>query len=787
MAVDPASAAHRTVHNGLTYYFCSSGCLAKFQADPERYVHTSAEQEHKHVHHVRSGSDQATAPVEHVAKGERADAASEWTCPMHPEIRRPGPGSCPICGMALEPVIATAETGPSPELRDMTRRFWIGTALAVPVLGLEMGSHLFDWVHEVISPAASVWIQLVLATPVVLWAGRPFFVRGWNSVRTRNLNMFTLIAMGTGVAWLYSVVATIAPGIFPDSFRDSGMGDGMGGGTVDVYFEAAAVITVLVLLGQVLELRAREQTSGAIKALLELAPKTARRIRSDGTDEDIALEEVQVGDRLRVRPGEKVPVDGVVEDGRSSLDEALVTGESMPVTKAAGDSVIGGTVNQTGALVVRAEKIGRDTMLSRIVAMVAEAQRSRAPIQRMADRVAGIFVPVVIGIAVLAFVIWALVGPDPRLAHALIVAVAVLIIACPCALGLATPMSIMVGVGRGAAHGVLIKNAEALERMEKVDTLVVDKTGTLTEGRPSVVHISTARLDLNENALLRLAAGVERASEHPLAQAIVAAANVRRIAIPEVTDFDSPVGRGVIGTVDGHHVVLGSASFLTGSGIDTGDLKGEADSFGADGATVIYVGVDGAVAGILAIADPVKETTPEALTALREAGIDVVMLTGDNRVTANAVAARLGIDRVEAEVLPDHKSDIVKQLRSEGRVVAMAGDGVNDAPALAAADVGLAMSSGTDVAMESAGVTLLNGDLVGIVRARRLSQKTMRNIRQNLMFAFIYNVAGIPVAAGVLYPTFGLLLSPILAAAAMALSSVSVISNALRLSTERLV
>ena len=709
---------------------------------------------------------------------------------MHPEIRQTGPGACPICGMALEPVLVTADAGPSAELIDMTRRFWVGLVLALPVFLLEMGTHLFDGLSDVISPTATNWVQLVLATPGVLWAGWPFFVRGWASVRTRNLNMFTLIAMGTGVAWLYSVIATVAPGIFPDQFRDN-MGDGMGGGAVDVYFEAAAVITVLVLLGQVLELRAREQTSGAIRALLDLTPKTARRVTPDGTDEEVALEDVQLGDRLRVRPGEKVPVDGTVEDGRSSLDESLVTGESMPVTKTTGDSIIGGTINQTGALVMRAQSIGKDTMLARIVAMVAEAQRSRAPIQRMADRVAGIFVPAVIGVAVLAFVVWALVGPEPRLAHALIVAVAVLIIACPCALGLATPVSIMVGVGRGAQMGVLIKNAEALELLEKVDTLVVDKTGTLTEGRPSVIQVvpfdrgdGAAAYDADE--LLRLAAGVERASEHPLAAAIVNAATSKGLRVPDVAEFDSPSGRGAMGAVDGHTVLLGSASFLSSQHIDTTDLAADADRLRVDGATAVFIGIDGRSAGIFAIADPVKPTTPDAVKALRADGIEVVMLTGDNRVTAEAVARGLGIDRVEAEVLPDHKADVVRRLRAEGRVVAMAGDGVNDAPALASADVGLAMGTGTDVAMESAGVTLLNGDLTGIVKARHVSAATMSNIRQNLVFAFIYNVAGIPIAAGVLYPVFGVLLSPIIAAAAMALSSVSVITNALRLRTQRL-
>ena len=743
-------------HDGTAYHFCSQRCRDRFQQDPSAYVQAVG---------APSGIPAATSPVQ----GEVA----EWTCPMHPEIRRPGPGSCPICGMALEPVTVTADAGPSPELADMTRRFWVATALTIPIVILEMGRHFVPWLHDLIPATASVWAQLLLATPVVLWAGWPFFVRGWASVRTRNLNMFTLIAMGTGIAWLFSLVATLAPGIFPTSFRSDD-------GTVDVYFEAAAVITTLVLLGQVLELRAREQTSGAIKALLDLSPKTARRITDSGDDEEIPLDAVQRGDRLRVRPGEAVPVDGTVIDGRSAVDESLVTGESMPVTKTTGDPVIGGTINGSGALMMEAEKVGIDTMLSRIVAMVSEAQRSRAPIQRMADKVAGIFVPVVIVIAVIAFIVWGLVGPDPKLAHALVVAVAVLIIACPCALGLATPMSIMVGVGRGASLGVLIKNAEALERMEKVDTLVVDKTGTLTEGRPTVTDIvATGRH--SQDDLLRFAAGVERASEHPLALAIVEAATTRSLDVPDVTDFDSPVGRGAQGVVDGHRVALGSATFLDSHGIDSTDVRERADHLRGDGATVIYIGIDDQLAGLFAIADPIKATTSDALKALRADGIHVVMLTGDNRVTAQAVAATLGIEQVEAEVLPDHKSDIVTRLRSQGHVVAMAGDGVNDAPALAAADVGIAMGTGTDVAIESAGVTLLQGDLTGIVRARNLSAKTMANIRQNLFFAFVYNALGIPIAAGVLYPVFGLLLSPIIAAAAMALSSVSVIGNALRL------
>ena len=701
----------------------------------------------------------------------------EHTCPMHPEIRQLGPGTCPICGMALEPVTVTADSGPNPELADMTRRFWVGVVLSVPVLLLGMGGDLFPALHDVVSPRVSAWVQLVLATPVVVGAGRPFFERGWTSVRTLRLNMFTLIAMGTGVAWLYSVIATVAPGIFPDAFRMDGV--------VDVYFEAAAVITTLVLLGQVLELRAREQTSGAIRALLDLTPKTAHRVGPDGAEEEVTLDRVHVGDRLRVRPGEKVPVDGIVEEGRSVVDESLVTGESMPVSKTAGDTVIGGTINQSGSLIARAEKVGRDTMLARIVQMVAEAQRSRAPIQRLADRVAAWFVPAVIVIAIVAFLVWASVGPEPALAHALVVAVSILIIACPCALGLATPMSIMVGVGRGARLGVLIKNAEALELMERVDTLVVDKTGTLTEGKPSVIRVVPAA-GFDADDLLRIAAGVERASEHPLGLAIVTAATDAGLRIPDVSDFDAPVGKGVRGTVEGRRVLLGSALFLSGEGLDPGPLGAEADRLRADGATVVFLGVEGRAAGLVAIADPIKETTPAALEALRVEGVEVVMLTGDNRVTAEAVARRLGIDRVEAEVLPDHKSDLVKRLRDGGRVVAMAGDGVNDAPALAAADVGVAMGSGTDVAIESAGITLLKGDLTGVVRARRLSEATMRNIRQNLVFAFLYNVAGIPIAAGVLYPGSGLLLSPMIAAAAMALSSVSVIANALRLRTRKL-
>ena len=703
-------------------------------------------------------------------------AGTIYTCPMHPEIRQQGPGVCPICGMALEPEIATAASEPNPELVDMRRRFWVALILSVPVAVLEMAGHVAGL--HIVPPRTSNWLQFVLATPVVLWAGWPFFARAWRSLVTRNLNMFTLIAMGTGVAWLYSTVALLFPDFFPLAFRGPG-------GTVPVYFEAAAVITVLVLLGQVLELRAREQTSGAIRALLDLAPKMARRVRPDGTDEEVAVELIAVGDRLRVRPGEKVPVDGEAVEGRSAVDESMVTGESMPVAKEPGSKVIAGTLNTTGSFVMRAGKVGRDTLLAQIVQMVAAAQRSRAPIQRLADQVSGWFVPAVIGVAILAFASWATFGPEPRYAFGLVAAVSVLIIACPCALGLATPMSIMVGVGRGAQAGVLIKNAHALERMEKIDTLIVDKTGTLTEGKPKVVSIVTAP-GVDEREVLRLAASVEAASEHPLAAAIVAAARARGIALVKVTGFESQTGRGAVGVVDSRRVSVGNATFLQSLGIDTAPLDGEAERLRQDGATAIFVAIDGKAAAVIAIADPIKATTPDALRLLAQEGMRVVMLTGDNRTTAQAVARRLGIMQVEAEVLPDQKSAVVERLRREGRVIAMAGDGVNDAPALAAADVGIAMGTGTDVAIEAADITLLKGDLMGIVRARRLSQATMRNIRQNLFFAFVYNAAGVPIAAGALYPVFGLLLSPIIAAAAMALSSVSVVANALRLRTVRL-
>ncbi len=752
MFVDPASAKYRSDYDGKTYSFCSNACRTKFEHDPRAF---------------------AASDAAHAAKAAPSHAGDViYTCPMHPQVRQAGPGNCPICGMALEPEMVTAETGPSPELADMTRRFWVGLALALPVVILEMGAHLID-LHMLVGAQTSNWIQLALATPVVLWAGWPFFERGWQSLVTRHLNMFTLIAMGTGVAWLYSLIATATPGLFPDTFRG-------GDGSVAVYFEAAAVITVLVLLGQVLELQAREQTGGAIRALLDLSPKTGRRIRLDGTDEDVALDAVTVGDRLRVRPGEKVPVDGELIEGRSSVDESMITGESMPVTKEPGARLIGGTLNRTGGFIMHAGKVGRDTMLAQIVRMVADAQRSRAPIQRLADEVSGWFVPVVIVVALLAFAAWMTWGPEPRFAHGLVAAVAVLIIACPCALGLATPMSIMVGVGRGARLGVLIKNAEALERFEKIDTLVVDKTGTLTEGRPKVTNIK-AVAGLDETELLRLAASLERASEHPLATAIVEAANQRGVPLGEAREFDSPVGRGVTGLVDGKRLVIGSHTIMSEEGVDLVDLAAEAEVLRREGATVIFVAIDGRAGGLVAIADPIKKTTPAAVRALAADGVRVVMLTGDNRTTAEAVARKLEIAEVEAEILPEDKAKVVSRLRGEGRVVAMAGDGVNDAPALAAADVGIAMGTGTDVAIESAGVTLLKGDLQDIVRARQLSRATMSNIRQNLFFAFIYNAAGVPIAAGALYPIFGLLLSPIIAAAAMALSSVSVIANALRL------
>jgi Cu+-exporting ATPase len=747
MTVDPHTAKHRADYHGHPYYFCSAGCRTKFVNGPQKYL-------------------DAREP-EPVAED------TVYTCPMHSQIRQVGPGSCPICGMALEPELAGSDIGPNPELIDMSRRFWIGIALTVPIFVLEMGSHIAG-AHSWVDPTLSNYVQFAFATPVVLWAGWPFFVRGWQSLVTRNLNMFTLIAMGTGVAYAYSLIATFAPGLFPQAFR------GGHGGAPATYFEAASVITVLVLMGQVLELRAREATSGAIRALLGLAPKTARRVKDDDSDEDVSLDEIHAGDRLRVRPGDKVPVDGVIIEGRSAIDESMITGESMPVTRQKDSRVIGGTINKSGSFIMRADKVGRETLLSQIVQMVASAQRSRAPIQRLADQVSAWFVPAVIAAAIAAFGAWAMFGPEPRFSYALVAAVSVLIIACPCALGLATPMSIMVGVGRGAQAGVLIKNAEALERMEKIDTLVIDKTGTLTEGRPKVASVLPAP-GFDEAQVLKLAASVERGSEHPLAAAIVAAAAERKLELATASDFDSPAGKGVTGTVEGKKIALGNARFLSELNIDTSAVREEAERLRSDGATAVFLAVDGKTAGVIAVADPIKQTTPEALRALAADGIRVVMLTGDNRTTAQAAARRLGIAEVEAEVLPGQKSAVVEKLRREGRVVAMAGDGVNDAPALAAAEVGIAMGTGSDVAIESAGITLLKGDLTGIVKARALSAAVMRNIRQNLFFAFLYNALGVPVAAGVLYPALGLLLSPIVSAAAMALSSVSVIGNALRL------
>jgi P-type Cu+ transporter len=748
MAVDPLTGVHNLEHDGHTYYFCADSCRTKFAKEPGRYIKPT------------------TAPSKPPIGGVI------YTCPMHPEIRQNGPAACPICGMALEPEVATDTTGPNPEPADMTRRFWIALVLTLPVFALEIGEHVTaGW--QLTDQRTSSWLQLIFATPVVLWAGWPFFERAWASLQSRNLNMFTLIALGTGVAWLFSVAATLAPSLFPASMRGAG-------GLVPLYFESAAVITVLVLLGQVLELRAREQTSGAIRALLRLAPKRATRVRSDGADEDVALDVIVVGDRLRVRPGESIPVDGTIEEGRSSVDESMITGESMPVTKDADANVIGGTMNQTGSFIMRAEKVGAATMLAGIVQMVANAQRSRAPIQRLADQVAGWFVPIVIATALAAFTAWAVFGPEPRLTFGLIAAVSVLIIACPCALGLATPMSIMVGVGRGAGMGVLIKSAEALERLEKVDTIIVDKTGTLTEGRPAVVAIKPAA-GVEQDELLQMAASIERGSQHPLGAAIVRAATERKLELIAVTDFDAPVGKGVSGAVGGRKVVIGNRRIMTEAGMSTAALDAEAENLRGDGGTAIYVAIDGQLAGVIGVADPLKATTRDAITALQAAGLRVVMLTGDNLTTAQAVAAKLGIAEIEADVLPEQKSHVVERLRAAGRVVAMAGDGVNDAPALAAADVGIAMGTGTDVAMASAGITLVKGDLNGIVRARSLSAATMSNIRQNLFFAFIYNALGIPIAAGILYPSYGILLSPMIAAGAMSLSSVSVIGNALRL------
>jgi Cu+-exporting ATPase len=758
MTVNKQSAAGSFEHAGINYFFCSTHCLDAFRKDPNQFL------EHR----------KALVGLSRTPKTK----ANEYTCPMHPEIVRNGPGNCPICGMALEPRTVSVDEEQNPELIDMTRRFWISVVLTVPLFLIGMSDFLPGHpLERMLSMQALGWIQLVLATPVVLWGGWPFFVRAWQSIVTRSLNMFTLIGLGVAVAFIYSLVAKLFPGAFPASFREMGV--------VPVYFEAAAVITTLVLLGQVMELRARSRTGAAIKALLGLAPKTARRVRVDGMEEDVPLEEVRVGDRLRVRPGEKVPVDGLVTEGASAIDESMVTGESIPVEKHAGDRVIGSTVNATGSFVMRAERVGSETLLARIVQMVAEAQRSRAPIQKLADLVAGYFVPIVIAVALITFVIWATVGPQPRLAHALINAVAVLIIACPCALGLATPMSIMVAMGKGATAGVLFKNAEAIEVMRNVDTLVVDKTGTLTEGKPKLVTVVTAN-DWAEAKLLRLAASLERASEHPLAAAIVTGAEDRGVELTKTESFNSLTGKGVRGKIDGHAVALGNRALLAELHVDGGDLVAKAETLRADGQSVMFVAIDGRVAGLIGVADPIKSTTAEAIRELHEEGLKIVMLTGDSHTTAEAVAKKLNLDEVVAEVLPDQKAEAIKRLQADGRIVAMAGDGINDAPALAQAHVGIAMGTGTDVAMESAGVTLVKGDLRGILRARRLSRATMRNIKQNLFWAFVYNSVGVPIAAGILYPFFGLLLSPMLAAAAMSFSSVSVIANALRLRTVRL-
>ena len=809
MSVNPATAKHRLEHAGKPYYFCCGHCAEKFKADPEKYLTQSMPPRSAGLVTLgtpairpaaAAGKPSAAKPGNYVcpmcpqvreskpgpcpscgmaleAEVPLATTRTEYTCPMHPEIIRPAPGACPICGMALEPRTVTAVEQENPELRDMTRRFWISLALTAPLLAIAMAD-MFPGMpveHALPSGWQLSWVELILATPVVLWGGWPFFQRGWKSVVNRSTNMFTLIAMGTGVAYLFSLIATVFPGIFPASF--GGVANGGMNGAPPVYFEAAAAIVTLVLLGQVLELRARSRTGAAIRALLDLSPKTARIVR-DGTEHDIPLGQVKPGDRLRVRPGEKIPVDGAVLEGTSSVDESMITGESMPVTKEPGSRVIGATLNATGSFIMRAEHVGSETLLARIVQMVSQAQRSRAPIQRLADRVAAWFVPAVIASAVLTFIVWSFVGPEPRLAHALVNAVAVLIIACPCALGLATPMAIMVGTGRGARAGVLIKNAEALEILEKVNTLVFDKTGTLTEGKPTVESVVTVSGG-NETELMRLVASLEQGSQHPLGTAIVAAAQANNLPLASPTDFQSHTGLG--GKVNGKIVAAGNEKLFHQLQLNIDALRLKAEDLRRDGQTVIFAAIDGRPAGLIGIADPIKPSTPQALHDLKAAGLRMVMLTGDNRSTAKVVAAKLGIDDFEAEILPEQKSEIVRRLQKQGRTVAMAGDGINDAPALAQADVGIAMGTGTDVAMESAGVTLVKGDLAGIVRARKLSQATMRNVRQNLFFAFIYNLVGVPIAAGVLYPFFGILLSPILAAAAMSFSSVSVITNSLRL------
>jgi Cu+-exporting ATPase len=755
MTVDAARTPHRFVHRNATFHFCGAGCRARFAADPEKYLHPET--------------------ASQAAPGR----ATIYTCPMHPEIRRDAPGACPICGMALEPLEPQAEAAPDPELADMTRRFWISMALAIPVLILDMSDAVPGVpIHRVLGPRAIGWFELVLASPVVLWGAAPFFARGWRSLVTRHLNMFTLIALGVGIAYVYSICAILFPGIFPPSVLGPA-------GIPPTYFEAAAVITALVLLGQVLELRARSQTSGAIRALLGFAPRSATLIDETGAEREVELDRIAVGDRLRVRPGEKVPVDGVVLDGASAIDESMITGEALPIAKHPGDRVIGGTVNGTGTIVMRAEHVGANTVLQQIVRMVADAQRSRAPIQRLADLVAGYFVPIVVIVAVIAFAVWYAIGPTPSLPHALLAAVSVLIIACPCALGLATPMSIMVGVGRGATAGVLIRNAEALEALESIDTLVVDKTGTLTEGRPRLMRIVAAP-GIDENDLLRLAASVERASEHPLGGAIVAAARDRGLALAEPRDFQAIAGVGVVATVEGRRVAVGSERLFVANGADVDGLVKQTAAVRSEGQTVMFAALDDRPAGLLAVADPIKESSAEAVRMLSESGVRIVMLTGDHRQSAEAVARRLGIDEIEAEVMPADKAQIVRRLQSEGRRVAMAGDGINDAPALAQAQVGIAMGTGTDVAMESAAITLVRGDLRGIVKALHLSRATMRNIRQNLFFAFVYNLLGVPIAAGVLYPVSGLMLNPVIASAAMSASSVSVVTNALRLRRAKL-
>ena len=756
MTVDMATTPHKHEHQGSAYYFCSGSCQTKFIAAPGRYLDPAMRQQ------------EASAPL---------PEGTIYTCPMHPEIRQVGPGTCPICGMALEPLVATADTGPNPELVDFSHRFWISLPFTILLVAIAMGGHLFTLPHWVMGQTGN-WVQLALAAPVILWAGAPFFVRGWNSLVTRHLNMFTLIAMGTGIAFLYSLAATLWPGSFPSEFLDAH-------GAVPVYYEAGAVITVLVLLGQILELRAREKTSGAIKALLGLVPKTARKVAEDGSEFDVEIDHIIAGDRLRVRPGEKVPVDGAIDEGNGTLDESMVTGESMPLTKTQGDKVIGGTLNAAGSFIMKATHVGRETMLARIVQLVAEAQRSQAPIQRLADQVSGWFVPLVIGVAILAFIAWFTFGPEPRFAYGMIAAVSVLIIACPCALGLATPMSIMVGIGKGAENGVLIKQAAALERLEKVDTIVFDKTGTLTEGKPAVTRILP--LDgQTEDEVLRLAASLEQGSEHPLAHAFVATAKQKQLQLARVMGFNATAGKGAFGMVERKRLAIGNATFMEGLSINVSQHAEQAEELRRAGATAIFMAINGAPAAIFAVADRLKPTTAATVQALRTEGLRLVMLTGDNETTAKAIASQLGLDDVRAGMLPEAKANVVKELRQQGHSVAMAGDGVNDAPALAVADVGIAMGTGADVAMETAGITLPRGDLAAILRARRLSRATIRNVRQNLFLAFVYNALGVPVAAGILYPVFGILLSPMVAAAAMSLSSVSVISNAARLRNVKL-